>query len=532
MKISPVLQDFSLSLLKKTASGPIRWILIAVILCGSTVFCFYAGHPEWLIRVGVLGVGLLAFFFYSQPTIRTLISIGILGVSLVLVFYHLGDGSFYNWDEAIYAEVAKEMLASRDWASLTWNGFPFLQKPPLQFWLTALTYKLFGINEFAARLWPAIFGFGTVALTFLFGVRLSSWSAGAAAALILLSVDHTYFSYAHNFLSLARVGMLDTAFTFWFTLSLLILWESNARPWLFHFFGIPLGLAAMTKSWPALFAIIILVLFSTVGNRSYPKQLKSWTIAAVFAGAIILPWHLWELWHYGNDFIHEYITVNLIGRVSSTIQNNSESRFFYLDVISRGFPLWKFVLPLAYMWAIWLAFKKASLSYRFLLIWITVPLLAFSISQTKLPWYIIVIYPALALITAIALTEWIGSRTALSGVAVMMALYCIRLPIPSDGSPEVKQFAKAAKEIKVDTVIYTASREFPCYGPGSSAYKHNYYGKWVPPALLFYMDRPLKCIEVDTVQRPHRFETSWFVWDRRADASLRPIMLYQGATTH
>ena len=305
MKISPVLQDFSLSLLKKTASGPIRWILIAVILCGSTVFCFYAGHPEWLIRVGVLGVGLLAFFFYSQPTIRTLISIGILGVSLVLVFYHLGDGSFYNWDEAIYAEVAKEMLASRDWASLTWNGFPFLQKPPLQFWLTALTYKLFGINEFAARLWPAIFGFGTVALTFLFGVRLSSWSAGAAAALILLSVDHTYFSYAHNFLSLARVGMLDTAFTFWFTLSLLILWESNARPWLFHFFGIPLGLAAMTKSWPALFAIIILVLFSTVGNRSYPKQLKSWTIAAVFAGAIILPWHLWELWHYGNDFIHE-----------------------------------------------------------------------------------------------------------------------------------------------------------------------------------------------------------------------------------
>jgi Dolichyl-phosphate-mannose-protein mannosyltransferase len=529
MKTFPVLHDSAVRLMKKTSSGPTRWIVISGMLCGTTVFCFYTGHPEWLIRVAVLGMGLFAFFFHAEPATRMLISVGILGVCWFLVFYHLGDGSLYNWDEAIYAEVSKEMLLSRNWASLTWNGVPFLQKPPLQFWLTAFTYKCFGVNEFAVRLWPALFGFGVIALTFLIGARLHSWSAGAAAALILASVDHAYSSYAHNLLSLARVGMLETGFIFWLTLSLLIIWESHSRPWLLAFFGIPLGLAVMTKSWPALFAIIIAGLFSAVGIRSYRNQMKSWTVAAVFAGAIVLPWHLWELWHYKNDFIHEYLTVNLIGRVSSTIQNNFESPFFYLDVISSGLPLWEFVLPAAYLWAMWLAFKKASLTHRFLLIWITVPLLAFSISQTKLSWYIIMIYPALALIVAIALTEWIGSRIALSSVAVIAALCCIRLPLPSDGSPEIKQFANAKTELRMDKAIYTASREFPCDGPGISAYKHNYNGRWVPPALLFYIDRPIKCIEIENVQRDLPFRKSWLVWDRRSDGSLRPVMLYQDA---
>ena len=102
-----------------------------------------------------------------------LISIGVLSLALVLLFYRLGDGSLHDWDEAIYAQVAKEMVLSDTWMSLTWNGTPFFHKPPLYFWLTALTYKMIGVNEFAARLWPAIFGFGVVVLTFVLGVRLA-----------------------------------------------------------------------------------------------------------------------------------------------------------------------------------------------------------------------------------------------------------------------------------------------------------------------------------------------------------------------
>jgi 4-amino-4-deoxy-L-arabinose transferase-like glycosyltransferase len=124
-----------------------------------------------------------------------LISAGVLGLALVLLFYRLGHGSFHDWDEAIYAQVARETLFSDTWTTLTWNGAPFLHKPPLYFWLTALTYKMIGVSELAARLWPAIFGFGVVALTFVLGMRDHSWVVGAVAALLLLVVDRGYYGH-------------------------------------------------------------------------------------------------------------------------------------------------------------------------------------------------------------------------------------------------------------------------------------------------------------------------------------------------
>ena len=77
---------------------------------------------------------------------------------------------------------------------MTWNGYPFFHRPPLYFWLTALTYHVIGINELAARLWAALFGFGVVRLTFILGLRLRSWAVGTGAALLLLGFDHAYYS--------------------------------------------------------------------------------------------------------------------------------------------------------------------------------------------------------------------------------------------------------------------------------------------------------------------------------------------------
>jgi 4-amino-4-deoxy-L-arabinose transferase-like glycosyltransferase len=170
---------------------------------------------------------------------RWLISIGVLGLALLLLFYRLGDGSLHDWDESIYAQVAKEMVLSNSWMTLSWNGTPFFHKPPLYFWLTALTYKLIGVSEFAARLWPAIFGFGVVVLTFVLGVRLRSWVVGAIAALLLLVVDQGYYGYWWNFLSLSRVGMLDTGLTFWIMTALLLVWEAAHRARLILLIGSP-----------------------------------------------------------------------------------------------------------------------------------------------------------------------------------------------------------------------------------------------------------------------------------------------------
>jgi 4-amino-4-deoxy-L-arabinose transferase-like glycosyltransferase len=223
-----------------------------------------------------------------------LIGVGVLGLASLLLFYHLGAGSLHDWDEAIYAQVAREMLLSQSWTTLTWNGAPFFHKPPLHFWYTNVTYKIIGVNEFAARLWAAMFGFGVVVLTFVLGVRLRSWIVGAMAALLLMVVDQGYYGYWWNFLSLSRVGMLDTALTFWVMIALLLVWEAERRPRLIMFIGLPIGLAVMTKAWVGFLAAGLPVVYWLTAGRGRWSDIGYWAVAMLSASIVILPWHVWQ----------------------------------------------------------------------------------------------------------------------------------------------------------------------------------------------------------------------------------------------
>ena len=102
---------------------------------------------------------------------RALTSVLILIAASAVLFYRLGADPLHSWDEAVYAESAKEMVQSHDWLTPHWNNQPFLQKPPLFIWSTALMFKLFGVSETAARATSALAGVGCVVLV-LFIVRL------------------------------------------------------------------------------------------------------------------------------------------------------------------------------------------------------------------------------------------------------------------------------------------------------------------------------------------------------------------------
>jgi 4-amino-4-deoxy-L-arabinose transferase-like glycosyltransferase len=432
----------------------------------------------------------------NWPGYRWLMSIGVLGLALVLVFYHLGEGSLHDWDEAIYAQVAREMLLSRTWTTLSWNGALFFHKPPLHFWFTTLTYKMIGVNEFAARLWPAIFGFGVVVLTFVLGVRLRSWVVGAIAALLLLVVDQGYYGYWWNFLSQSRVGMLDTALTFWIMVALLLIWEAERRPWLIALIGLPVGMAVMTKAWVGFLAAAIPFAYWLVAGRSRSSDVASWAVAASLAGVVILPWHLWQYALHGPPFLHEYMGVNITGRFFQTLEGNTGGPLHYLDILRRGFSIWGYLWPLAYLWAVWKASARGDRRVRLLLVWVTLPLLLFSLAQTKLGWYVSMIYPAIALLLGLALAELLTERLALGLVAVVMLVCCLRLPVPADGSPDVKRFAlHTVRSLTPGEPIYvsqevceTHTRSFASGRPLLSVWD-------IRPALRFYLNRPLICIE-------------------------------------
>jgi 4-amino-4-deoxy-L-arabinose transferase-like glycosyltransferase len=430
-----------------------------------------------------------------------LLSIGVLGLALVLIFYQLGEGSLHDWDEAIYAQVAREVLHSHTWPTLSWNGALFFHKPPLHFWFTALTYEMIGVNEFAARLWPAIFGFGVVVLTFVLGGRMHSWVVGAIAALLLLVVEQGYYGYWWNFLSQSRVGMLDTALTFWIMVALLLIWEAERRPWLIALIGLPMGMAVMTKAWVGLLAAAIPFVYWLAAGRSRSSDAASWAVAASLAGIVILPWHLWQYALHGPPFLHEYMSINLTGRFFQAYEGNTGEPLYYLDILQRGFSIWGHLWPLAYLWAAWKASARGDRRTRLLLVWISLPLLLFSLAQTKLGWYISMVYPAVALLLGLALAELLTERLALGLVAAVMLGCCLRLPVPADGSPDVKQFAmQAVRALTPGEPIYVAQEVCGTHTRSPTS-RRPLMSLWdIRPSLRFYVDRPLICIEERDIQ--------------------------------
>ena len=92
--------------------------------------------------------------------VETLAVPGVFVIAGLIFFFHLGAYGFWEPDEARYGEIAREMLALRDFIVPHLNYVAYVEKPPLLYWLTALSFRIFGINEFAARLVPATVGAG------------------------------------------------------------------------------------------------------------------------------------------------------------------------------------------------------------------------------------------------------------------------------------------------------------------------------------------------------------------------------------
>ena len=162
----------------------------------------------------------------SRNKTTLLIRFSLIAISGMAIFYLLGRHVLRNWDEAIYAEIAKEMLAGHNWLTPHFDFQPWLEKPPLFMWLTVLMYRLFGISEFSARFTGALCGIATIWLTFEIGRRLMDDWNGLVAAAILLTNGY--------FLFISRFGSVDMPLTFCMTLvayGYLRVQQSGSRWW-------------------------------------------------------------------------------------------------------------------------------------------------------------------------------------------------------------------------------------------------------------------------------------------------------------
>jgi len=332
----------------------------------------------------------------------------------LLLFWRLGEGSLEAFsDEGLYARIAREMAWGGDWLTPQWNYEVWFDKPPLTIWLTAAFFQLFGVSEFWARAASAAFGAGAIVITYLIASDLYGRAVGVMSAAVLAT--------AWLFIWSARVGMMDVPLTFFTTLAVygyVHFDSSDYRRW--YLIWLACAAAIMTKSAAALVipAFITLAMIMDRQVLSTIRSLHFW-IAAGIAGLLVTPWHILMLLKYGEDFFYRYVTVEVLDRATTT-GGLSHSRWLVLETLRDHFHPWFFVvLPALLLAAAEIA--RGQSRARVLLFEIVVVSALYTSAANALRWYLLPMYPALAILIAALIVQAIRSPMGFSFWAVCLS---------------------------------------------------------------------------------------------------------------
>jgi 4-amino-4-deoxy-L-arabinose transferase-like glycosyltransferase len=329
-----------------------------------------------------------------------------------LFFVRVGAPGLFDADEPAYAGAAREMLERGDWVTPYFNGQPRFDKPVLFYWLILLTYRVFGITEFAVRFWSALAGVGLVVLLW----RAARRRMGDAAAL------WTGVAFSTNLLTalLARAAVTDMLLTFFVTAAILAGLAAVEQPdstnrWAARGMWAAMALAALVKG-PVGLVIPAMALGGCLLTlrevRAGLRRLVPWEGPALFL-LIAAPWYVLALSANGWAFIEGFVIKHHVTRYTGVISSHAGPLWFYFPVVLVGFFPWSGFLPAALWRAAGTARRRRAEAAEDRLVvtclcWLTGLFIFFSLAGTKLPSYLFPAFPAMALL--------VGSAIAISNV--------------------------------------------------------------------------------------------------------------------
>lgn len=335
---------------------------------------------------------------FVGQTIDYLWILGLLLAALLVFLYNLGGLPLRDWDEGIVAQVAREIWRAKA-GSLTWlhptiGGMPYLNKPPLMHWLVALSYHVWGVSEWSTRLPGAILTAISVPLLYATARELLARRTPAIwAALVYLTLLPVV---RHG-----RMAMLDGAILCFFLLLLFCLLRTRRDLRWGLGVGIAFGLLGLTKG-------IVALLLGAIGLSfviwDTPRLLSS---GYVWLGVLLgsLPVALWfgaQWLHYGGQFLNFNLVSQSLSRAWVPVENNAGPLWFYLVEIAKYSAPWLLFLPQGFR-QVW---ENRNLGWaKLILIWVVGYLLVISLMSTKLPWYVLPVYPALAIVVGVQFAE-------------------------------------------------------------------------------------------------------------------------------
>ena len=386
-----------------------------------------------------------------------------LGIALALtslLFIALGQGSIASTDDALYAQMAREMAAAGHWLTASWLGVEVFEKPPLLLWLLRIFGPPLGWSEFSLRL-PGVLGAG-IALYYL--VRLvqadtSSWAASAVAGIVTLAT----VTFTLN----ARRPMTDPLLCAAVMATLFYTWRLIAAPQrgAALALGIAGGLGILAK-WVAMGPVALVSALALIRARRSRHLAQASGVALLVAA----PWFLLMSTKHGAEFWEVFLGYHVVARAGDSLVG-VESITFYIDTLWQLDGAFGVLMLLALLLAPWLKPTRVS--------WLScgtglLTLAIIHLSSTRLYHYLMPVIPLAALALTLTASR---SRVALVGLGLVASIAFVVGPLEPtltrpNFAPSSKTLGLSLRGLDEDATIIS----------------------WedYDPALIWYAERPIQ----------------------------------------
>ena len=323
----------------------------------------------------------------------------------IIWFANLEYRTLVKPDEGRYAEIPREMVKSGDWTTPRLNELKYFEKPPLQYWATAVAYEVFGEHQWTSRIWSGLTGFAGLLLVWFAGMRLFGREAAGYAAMILGS-SLLYALIGH-------VNTLDMGVTFFMSLGIFAMLiaqgESEVksqRYWMMLAWA-GMGLAVLSKGLMGLILPGTALFLYCILQRDWSmfKKLHFLPGLTVFF-LIVTPW-FYLVMKANPEFFERFFIYEHYTRFTTKDLGRYQPWYYFVPILLAGALPWT-VLMFDSMLGAWRSGKRIPQVFspeRFLLIWAVFIYVFFTISGSKLPSYLLPMFPPLALLMAVRLTR-------------------------------------------------------------------------------------------------------------------------------
>ena len=339
---------------------------------------------------------------------RSIVPESVMDISLFILlfflsFYGLGSYGLLDNNEGLYGQIPREMLETGRYIIPHLNGVPYIEKPPLLYWLIAGIYKISGVSETTARFIPASAGLGLSIAVYFFARAEFSVTIGRLSAFILSTLG--------GLIVFSRMVFFDVVLTFFLTISLFSFfqWSQTKHKNKLRLFYVFLALGILTKGFVALILeglVVSLFLASMQRLKEGLKEMIEPGGLLLFL-ALLLPWHGVAImqekdfaWFY---FINEHVLRFLGLRVPKDYYHGPW--FYYLQRVFFTALPWSFFFP-------FLVKRTSPMppALKFLWVWVGAFFCFFTLSQAKANYYLVTLFPPLALLLAFHLESFADHR--------------------------------------------------------------------------------------------------------------------------